>query len=121
MPTHPLTLRLRLVFDARRAIGPGKIDLLEAIAQTGSITAAARTMRMSYKRAWQLIDELNRCFVEPLITTSKGGEHGGGAQLTPTGANVTALYRRIQRKTDKAAATEVAALARLARAHPRKG
>lgn len=114
MPTQIPALRLRLVFDARRAIGPGKIDLLEAIAETGSITAAARTMRMSYKRAWQLIDELNHCFATPLTTTSKGGEHGGGATLTPAGTKILAAYRRMQRKAYMATSAEIRSLARFA-------
>jgi len=113
MPNRVPTLRFRLVFDARRAIGPGKIDLLEAVATTGSITAAAHVMRMSYKRAWQLIDELNHCFATPLIATSKGGEHGGGAMLTPVGSKVIAIYREIENRTNRESASGLRALARL--------
>lgn len=116
MPTRVPTLRFRLLFDAQRALGPGKVDLLEAIATTGSITAAARAMRMSYRRAWQLIDDLNHCFAMPLVAASKGGEHGGGAQLTQTGRRVLAAYRAIEHKARKSLATELRALARL-RAH----
>ena len=89
MPAAP-HLRFRLLLDAEHTLGPGKVDLLEAIAATGSIVAAGRTMGMSYKRAWQLADELNRSFAEPLIAANKGGERGGGAKLTATGEKVFA-------------------------------
>ena len=110
-------LRLRLIFDAHRAIGPGKIGLLAAIVAEGSISAAARAMRMSYKRAWQLVDELNGCFAMPLVETHKGGKRGGGAALTAEGNKVLAAYRAIERKAHLAAAAEMRALVRLAR-HP---
>lgn len=113
MRTRVPTLRFRLVLDAHCALGPGKIDLLEAIEATGSITAAARAMRMSYKRAWQLIDDLNHCFATPLVSASKGGEHGGGAQLTQMGRSVLAAYRAIEHKVHKSLAAELRALARL--------
>src|SRR5579863_2060037 len=100
-------LRFRLLLDAEHAIGPGKIDLLEAIAATGSIAAAGRTMGMSYKRAWQLIDELNRSFAAPLVATSKGGEHGGGAALTPMGEKVLTAYRMIEHKAQKTLAPQL--------------
>jgi len=96
------------------AFGPGKADLLESIAETGSISAAARQMRMSYKRAWQLVDEMNRMFTEPLIEAAPGGAHGGGATLTPLGARIAAAYRRIQEKLPLAARRELALLARFA-------
>ena len=102
-----------MIFDSRHAIGPGKIDLLEALRDTGSITAAARTMRMSYKRAWQLIDDLNHSFAEPLVAASKGGEHGGGAELTDTGRRVLEIYRSIERKAQKSFAVELRQLTRL--------
>jgi molybdate transport system regulatory protein len=110
-------LRVRLVLDAEHALGPGKSDLLDAIAKTGSISAAARSMDMSYKRAWQLVDELNRSFVDVLVATSKGGEHGGGATLTATGRQVLAAYRAIEAKAEAAVAADLHALsAILARA-----
>ena len=68
------------------SLGPGKADILEGIAVTGSIAAAGRRMRMSYKRAWSLVEALNATFAEPLVTSSRGGEKGGGAALTPAGA-----------------------------------
>ena len=82
-------------------MGPGKADLLEAIAETGSISAAARQMRMSYRRAWILVDTMNTCFKKPLVDTSKGGADGGGARLTPLGTNVLARYRALAVTADK--------------------
>lgn len=105
-PPKP-ALRLRLLLDSDHAIGPGKTDLLEAIARTGSISAAARDMAMSYKRAWQLVDELNRSFATPLVSTSKGGMHGGGAALTPRGTEVLEAYRSLERKAQKLLAVEL--------------
>ncbi|HEY8010683.1 MAG TPA: LysR family transcriptional regulator [Rudaea sp.] len=114
MPRRPTPiLRFRLLLDTEHAIGPGKADLLAAIAATGSIAAAGRTMGMSYKRAWQLIDELNRSFAAPLVATSKGGKRGGGAVLTPMGERVLAAYRAIDHKAQTALAAELKALARL--------
>jgi molybdate transport system regulatory protein len=105
----PVRIRVNL---GVAAFGPGKADLLEKIGQTGSISAAARQMRMSYKRAWQLVDEMNRMFAQPLIEASPGGAHGGGATLTALGARVVAAYRSIQRKVPVAVRRELAILAR---------
>lgn len=104
--------RLRLVLDAGVAIGPGKADLLEGIRETGSIAAAGRRMHMSYKRAWYLVDTLNRCFRAPLVTPAKGGRAGGGAVLTPLGEEVLARYRRMQALTAQALDKDLRALAR---------
>jgi molybdate transport system regulatory protein len=106
-------LRLRLLLGNGHAFGPGKAELLEAIAATGSISAASRAMRMSYKRAWQLVDDLNRSFKATLVETRKGGGQRGGAQLTRTGAAVLSAYRQLQRKASRAGAAELAALQRL--------
>lgn len=105
--------RIRILLGNGRALGPGKSDLLEAIATTGSISAAGRKMTMSYKRAWQLTDDLNRMFAVPLVTASKGGGHGGGASLTPAGQRVLAAYRAIETKTQKITLAEVKSLKRL--------
>ena len=113
MPKPQPALRFRLLLDSDHAIGPGKTDLLEAIARTGSISAAARSMAMSYKRAWQLVDELNRSFAGPLVATSKGGERGGGADLTPLGGEVLEAYRSLERKAQKLLASELRRLGRL--------
>lgn len=105
-------LSLRVMRGRAGVLGPGKADLLDGIDQTGSIAAAGRRMKMSYKRAWQLAEELNRGFRDPLIEASKGGSGGGGAQLTALGREVLAGYRRIEAACEQAAATELAALQR---------
>ena len=105
-------LRLRVVFGPDVVLGPGKADLLEGIRETGSISAAGRRMELSYKRAWDLIDAMNRYFSEPVVQTSKGGSGGGGASLTPMGEEVLALYRRIEARSADAAAGEIAQLRR---------
>ena len=84
--------------ESNLAIGPGKIALLEAIAETGSITAAAKSLRMSYRRAWLLVDETNRCLVRPAVEASAGGPKGGHAALTPTGSELIRSYRRVERR-----------------------
>ena len=104
-------LTLRLDFGQGRAIGHGKVRLLEAVRDRGSISAAGRSMGMSYRRAWLLIDELNRLFETPLVETKHGGAAGGGAELTPFGHGVVQHYRSIERKAHKAVAGELATLA----------
>ena len=104
-------LTLRLDLAPGKSIGHGKIRLLEAIREHGSISAAGRSMRMSYRRAWMLIDELNRMFVEPLIETKHGGTAGGGAELTAFGEQVVARYRSIEAKAHAAGAEDLADLA----------
>lgn len=99
-------------------LGPGKADLLQAIAEAGSISAAARQMGMSYKRAWSLVDEMNAAFRMPLVDSARGGTRGGGAVLTGTGQQVLAGYRRLQRMAETAGADEVAALRRLLKDGP---
>ena len=105
-------LHLRVTLDRDVAIGPGKADLLEGIAATGSIAAAGRRMGMSYKRAWLLIDTMNRCFRGALVEAAKGGRAGGGARLTPLGAEVLAAYRRMQARTARAIEGDLAGLKR---------
>ncbi len=102
--------RLRVVLDEGVFLGPGKADLLEGIAETGSIAAAGRRLGMSYKRAWMLVETLNGYFAKPLVTAATGGKAGGGAQLTPLGQDVLARYRRMAAATEKAIAADVAAL-----------
>jgi molybdate transport system regulatory protein len=97
------------------SIGPGKADLLQGIAETGSIAAAGRRLGMSYKRAWSLVETLNGMFLAPLVSATKGGASGGGAALTEAGAEVLARYRAIQARAGEAAAGGLAALAALAR------
>lgn len=88
-------VRLRVRLGPGVDLGPGKADLLEGIRETGSISAAGRRMRMSYKRAWQLVEELNGLFDAPLVAASKGGSGGGGATLTRRGTDVLTRYRRM--------------------------
>jgi molybdate transport system regulatory protein len=89
-------LTLRVDFGSDRAVGPGKIRLLETIGKTGSISQAGRLLGMSYRRAWLLVDELNQCFRDPVVVTRPGGKRGGGATLTPFGHDVIAKYRSIE-------------------------
>jgi len=84
------------------ALGPGKVELLEHIAQTGSISEAARRMKMSYNRAWLLVRTMNRCFAEPLVLSSRGGDQHGGAQLTKSGRDVLRFYRQLETKFSNA-------------------
>ena len=88
-------------------MGPGKADLLEAIQQKGSISAAALGMGMSYKRAWDLVNTMNKCFKQPVVATSVGGGKGGGAQVTDFGLQVLVQYRAIEAKTTLALKSEM--------------
>lgn len=100
-------LSVRVVLSPEAVIGPGKADLLDGVRATGSISAAGRQMHMSYKRAWDLIDAMNRSFQSPVVHASKGGSGGGGASLTPFGEEVLSRYRRIEQACAEAAATEL--------------
>jgi molybdate transport system regulatory protein len=111
-------VRLRLRLASGIELGPGKADLLEGILDTGSISAAGRRMRMSYKRAWQLVDELNRLFDAPLVDPAKGGAGGGGAALTKRGEDVLLRYRRMHADCCKAVSRDLAYLERHRRRHP---
>ena len=88
-------LRLKLIFEDGLTMGPGKADLLGFIDEEGSISAAGRRMKMSYKRAWMLVEEMNAAFWEPLVESSRGGTKGGGARLTDTGIAVLRHYRTL--------------------------
>ena len=115
-PKHTNTgARLRVVFGPGVALGPGKADLLEAIAATGSISAAGRQLKMSYRRAWLLVEELNGSFQTALVAADKGGAHGGGARLTELGARVLRHFRSMERKTQKAIAADLSALTQFAK------
>lgn len=91
-----LTPRLRLKAGDTIALGPGKVRLLELIQEHHSISAAARAMAMSYRRAWLLVDTMNSCFQQPLVLTATGGNHGGGASLSKTGLDVLAIYKEYE-------------------------
>ena len=104
------TLSLRIDLDGEGRIGPGKIRLLENIQQFGSISAAGRAMDMSYKRAWDLVDEINRICNQPAVERQTGGKNGGGAALTPFGLSLVARYRKIERDAASAVRKELQAL-----------
>lgn len=105
--------RLRIVLERDAKLGPGKADLLEGIRNTGSIAEAGREMGMSYKRAWKLIEELNRTFRRPLVETTRGGRSHGGSVLTPSGEEVLARYRQMEAATHAAVQDDLDALRRL--------
>jgi len=105
---HP-GLTLRLLSGARPAMGPGKAELLEHIATSGSISAAARAMDMSYRRAWQLVEAMNRDFSAPLVTTATGGKRGGGAAVTELGQKALEQFRRMELKASRAIARDTLA------------
>jgi len=98
-PSAPISLspRFRIICGKEIAFGPGKAELLQRVAETGSIGKAALRMEMSYMRAWSLVQTMNRCFKEPLIAAAHGGEGGGGAALTETGRKVLTFYRQMER------------------------
>jgi molybdate transport system regulatory protein len=100
-------LTLRVDLDEDRAIGPGKIRLLEAIRDTGSITKAGMALGMSYRRAWLLVDDMNNCFREPVIAAQAGGSHGGGAALTAFGTRLIDQYRAIEVEAHSATASRL--------------
>jgi len=107
-----LTPKIRVLIGAVVAIGPGRADLLEAISRSGSISAAARRLGMSYRRAWLLVDAVNRSFRRPLVARVTGGRGGGGARLTAQGEDALRLYRAIERKAARSVRSELSRLAR---------
>jgi molybdate transport system regulatory protein len=110
--TH-LSIRINLASGGR--IGPGKIALLEAIKSTGSISAAARTIGMSYRRAWLLVEEINQTLREPAVKAETGGARGGGAVVTPAGEQMVNLYRAIEAQARSAGGAKFRAIGRLIR------
>ena len=106
-------LSIRVDTASGTRIGPGKIALLEAVGESGSISGAGRQLKMSYRRAWQLVEELNLAAGHRLVTTAAGGARGGGAELTEEGRALVALYRQLEADTHRAAAPHIAAIARL--------
>ena len=105
-------LTIRLDFDGGRRLGAGKVALLKSIEATGSISAAGRAHKMSYRRAWLLVDELNKLFAEPVVAAHHGGTKGGGAALTEQGRRIVALYRNAEAKMRAAAEAEIDKLER---------
>jgi molybdate transport system regulatory protein len=112
-PEVDLRLRIRLGEDI--AMGPGKADLLDAIAASGSISSAARSLGMSYRRAWLLVETMNKCFATPLVQAKTGGRSGGGAEITPLGREAVRHYRAMQKAAEKAVTGSQAKLAKLLR------
>lgn len=98
------SLSIRIDIAPGLRIGPGKVQLLEMIAEHGSISAAGRALGMSYRRAWMLIEEMNKGFGQPVVDAQIGGKAGGGARLSSLGADLVAHYRAIERAADRAAA-----------------
>ena len=99
--------RLRVLLGASIAMGPGKADLLDAIAHEGSISGAARRMGMSYRRAWLLVETMNSCFRTPLVEAARGGAGGGGARLTDLGRDALQRYRAMETKASASVAPEL--------------
>src|SRR3712207_4456358 len=95
-------LKVSIVLDSGARFGPGKAKLLESIRDTGSISAAARDMAMSYKRAWLLLDSVNQAFELSAVVAATGGHHGGGAQLTDFGRDLLGRYRRLEAQAQEA-------------------
>ena len=106
------------MLDEGIAIGPGKADLLNAIRDTGSISAAGKRLGMSYRRAWLLVDTMNRCFKTPLVETATGGQAGGGARLTTNGEKVLERYQAMMAEVDNLARSHIRSLRSLLRDAP---
>jgi len=106
-PEHAFP-RVRILIGDGMVLGPGKVDLLESIGRTGSISAAGRELGMSYRRAWLLVDALNHMFPDQLVTAAPGGSRGGGAKLTDYGRGVAAAYRRVEARARVAMREELA-------------
>ncbi len=104
------SLFLRIDLNSDGHIGPGKVDLLEQISECGSIAAAGRAMGMSYRRAWELVEELNAMFGRPLVASRTGGKAGGGAELTPLGYLLVGRYRAMQKAAERASEVHIEAI-----------
>ncbi|RIV88251.1 LysR family transcriptional regulator [Aurantiacibacter xanthus] len=113
-----LKLKLQLYCGEEIAFGPGKADLLEAIARTGSISAAARAMGLSYRRAWMMVDVMNRCFTEKLVDTTPGGGQKAGARVSEAGTRALAAYRDLQQRVTGAVPASGDALQAMLREEP---
>ena len=115
-------IRLHIHVGAEHSLGPGKAALLEAISVTGSISAAARSLEMAYRHAWELVDDLNAGFAPGVVETAAGGRDGGGARLTDFGEELLARFRAMEATAQAAIAPDLAKLAsRIARRRPRQG
>ena len=105
--------RFRILSGDLIALGPGKVDLLESIGKAGSISQAARERNLSYRRAWDMVNTMNKCFQKSLVISVTGGKGGGGAELTAEGEKVIQLYRKMEQKANTATRTEWQALQKL--------
>lgn len=101
------SLKIRITNGGLVAMGPGKAELLETIDSCGSISSAAKQMHMSYRRAWELVDVMNKSFNQPLVNSTPGGHHGGGAQLTDFGRYILKNYRDLVSKAHASVQTEL--------------
>jgi len=115
--TAKTKFRLRVFRDRTPLIGPGKIDLLEAIEKVGSISTAAKSLGMSYNRAWLLVSEMNKVLVKPVVEGTKGGSCGGGSLLTDAGLALIREYRAIEREAEVATAKRLNSLKRMVKAN----
>lgn len=111
-------LKLRVKLCSFAALGPGKANLLEAVDRCGSITAAAKDQGMSYRRAWMLIDEMNRAFREPVVGAAAGGRTGGRAEVSELGREVLAIYREVQQLAETAVSEPLLRLEKLVADNP---
>ena len=111
-------LTLRILGTGNPAMGPGKAELISRIEATGSISAAAREMRMSYRRAWQVVEAINASFAEPVVVTATGGKRGGGATVTPYGRDLVAHFRAMEDKASAAITEDVSQFIRQLRKTP---
>ncbi|PKY11425.1 LysR family transcriptional regulator [Acidithiobacillus marinus] len=118
--SETLQPRLRVLLAEAIAMGPGKAELLRHIRETGSISAAARCMQMSYRRAWLLVDTMNHSFLSPVVSTATGGSHGGGAHLTEMGEEVLRRYEAMEAKANAALAPDIAEFRQLMQLQPRE-
>ena len=109
---------MRIYREGAIAIGPGRVALLEAIEEAGSISAAARKLKMSYRRAWLLVNDTNKALKEPAVSSSEGGVAGGGSRLTPTGRALVEHYRNIEAAAARAAQADIDALTALIAKEP---
>jgi len=113
------SIRIRILCGEEIAMGQGKADLLEAIGESGSISAAGRNLGLSYRKAWLMVDEMNRCFATPVVETAKGGTKGGGARVTEWGREALAQYRAIQEKARGAVEEDLTRFRRLLAPEPK--
>ena len=108
-----LDVKVRLIWRDERAMGPGKADLLDQIILAGSISGAAKTMKMSYSRAWSLVEVMNCAFKSPLVEAAPGGVRGGGAVVTELGLHVLSAYRAMQQAVEREAVAHLPAFQKL--------